>query len=64
MDSEHELSKLKQLSEKLKYTLENNNKTAQFYKEIDDMKKVTQKLMQDMEQKKDNMSPLSELSVL
>ena len=46
MDSEHELSKLKQLSEMLKYTLENNNnKTAQIYKEIDDMKKVTQKVM-------------------
>jgi len=46
--TEHELGKLKQLSEKLTTTLETNmKKTAQFHKEIDDMKKVTQKLMQD-----------------
>lgn len=46
--NQHEMGKLKNLSEKLEATLENNRKkTAQFHKEIEDMKKVTQKLMQD-----------------
>ncbi|KAK4298236.1 hypothetical protein Pmani_029419 [Petrolisthes manimaculis] len=51
--NECEMGRMKQLCEKLEATLEKNqNKTAQFHKEIDDLRKVTNRLTTEHETRK------------
>ncbi|XP_047741265.1 activating transcription factor 7-interacting protein 2 [Hyalella azteca] len=50
----HEIGKYKSLCEKLEFTLEaNRKKTAQFHKELEDLRKVTKKLQEEHNARKE-----------
>ncbi|KAF2360394.1 Fibronectin type III [Trinorchestia longiramus] len=52
----HELGKYKTLCEKLESTLESNRKkAAQFHKELEDLRKVTRKLQEEHQNRKDHL---------